>query len=132
MLKMLKGRNDGLTDKVDLLRIVDSPYLHVEYIDSVDEVDALPERPKAKKKGKNITLQTNPPAQIAEENVLPKVPREVIEQMKAMHQKGVPGHGYEAVRKKYGVPYGLRFATQVQRLLEEYDKRTKEELHAIT
>lgn len=116
MLKMLKGRNDGVHDKVDLVRIVDDPYLHIEYIDSVNETDALPVKPKGKKNVKNIILPTSSPS--AEEDV-PKVPFEVIEQMKAMYQKGVPGHGYEAVRKKYGVPYGLNHATQVRRLLEE-------------
>ena len=37
MLKMLKGRNDEIREKVILLKIVDTPYLRMEYIGEVDE-----------------------------------------------------------------------------------------------
>lgn len=126
MLKMLKGRNDGLHDEVDLVRIMDKPYLHIEYLKSVDETDALPLEPKGKKNGSKIILPDKSPLEAAEEEeVLPKVPYEVVEQMKAMYKIGVPGRGLEAVRKKYGIPYGLNHATQVKRLLEDYDKKAK-------
>lgn len=124
MLKMLKGRNDGLHDEVDLVRIMDKPYLHIEYLKSVDERDALPLEPKGKKNGSKIILPDKSPLE-AVEDVLPKIPHEVVEQMKAMYKKGVPGRGLEAVRKKYGIPYGLNHATQVMRLLDEYDKMAK-------
>ena len=125
MLKMLKGRNDGLHDEVDLVRIMDKPYLHIEYLKSVDETEALPLEPKGKKNGSKIVLSDMSPLEAVEEE-LPKVPREIIEQMKAMYQKGVSGRGYASVCKKYGVPYGLNHATQVRRLLEEYDKQVAE------
>lgn len=124
MLKMLKGRNDGLHDEVDLVRIMDKPYLHIEYLKSVDERDALPLEPKGKKNGSKIILPDKSPLEAAED-VLPKIPHEVVEQMKAMYKKGIPGRGLEAVRKKYGIPYGLNHATQVKRLLDEYDKMAK-------
>lgn len=124
MLKMLKGRNDGLHDEVDLVRIMDKPYLHIEYLKSVDERDALPLEPKGKKNGSKIILPDKSSLEAAED-VLPKIPHEVVEQMKAMYKKGVPGRGLEAVRKKYGIPYGLNHATQVMRLLDEYDKMAK-------
>ena len=47
----------------------------------------------------------------------PSVPNDVIVQMKDWYQKGVPGHGYKAIVKKYGEEYGLRHAEQVKRLL---------------
>ena len=124
MLKMLKGRNDGLHDEVDLVRIMDKPYLHIEYLKSVDERDALPLEPKGKKNGSKIVLPDKSPLEAAED-VLPKIPHEVVEQMKAMYKKGIPGRCLEAIRKKYGIPYGLNHATQVKRLLEEYDKMAK-------
>ena len=131
MLKMLKGRNDGLHDEVDLVRIMDKPYLHIEYLKSVDETDALPFEPKGKKNGSKIILPDKSPLETEEEE-LPKVPHEVVKQMKAMWKKGVPGRSLASVLEKYGVPYGLNHAMQVKRLIEAYDKQKAESLHAIT
>ncbi len=111
MLKMLKGRCDELHDKVDLVRIVTDTGLHVEYIKSIEEGKALPIKPKAEK-GSERTVTIDD---------MPKVPKEVVEQMRSMHKKGVPGCGLKAVLKKYGSPYGLKYPTQIQRLLDQYE-----------
>ena len=119
MLKMLKGRNDELKDKVILLNIVDTPYLRMEYFEEVEEEDALPIKPKAR--GGHSSLSQPSPSRSSSNSIM-GVPIDVVKQMKAWYKKGVDGHGAKAVVKKFGLPYGLKHPMQVTRILDKYDE----------
>lgn len=123
MLKMLKGRNDGIRDLVVLLKTVVNPYLHMEYMDEVEEADALPEPPKAKKgKAKPIVPKAE------ETKVNPSnIPDELLKEIRAFYQKGVSGHGAKQVVKKFGKDAGLKYPIDVTRLMEKLDKQKEED-----
>ena len=111
-IKNLKARNDEISDKVYVVRKCDTPFLHFEFVDMMYESDILfKPNDKCEKTSIKQIEELAPPEDT------PSVPNDVIVQMKDWYQKGVPGHGYKAIVKKYGEEYGLRHAEQVKRLL---------------
>lgn len=50
------------------------------------------------------------------------VPLDVARKMKTWYQKGVDGHGLNAVLKMYGKAYGLTAPNQISRILDELEK----------
>lgn len=51
------------------------------------------------------------------------VPLDVARKMRAWYQKGVDGHGLNAVLKIYGKAYGLTAPNQISRILDELEKQ---------
>lgn len=51
------------------------------------------------------------------------IPPEIIREIKKFYQKGVPGHGYQAVIKKYHLDteYGINDSKEVSRIIESPD-----------
>lgn len=123
MLKMLKGRNDGIRDLVILLKTVVNPYLHMEYVNEVEEADALPKPPKAKKGKEKPAVPKADEVKVNPTNI----PDEILKEICAFYQKGVPGHGAKQVVKKFGKEAGLKYPIDVTRLMEKLDKQKEED-----
>ena len=92
MFKQLKGRNSASMNGVYVLRIVDMPYSHLEYVRSCKEEDALPVKPKASKSTSN-------------ENTKMKGNKKVTDEQRAeiirLHDE--EGLTYEELAKMFGV-----------------------------
>lgn len=114
MLKMLKGRNDGIREHVILLRTETTPYLHMEYVKECDECDALPEPPSKRSNRHSVNQQTS--------HVSPKdIPEDLLKKICAFYQKGVKGRGAKQVVKKFGKETGLNHPMQVTRLMNKLE-----------
>ena len=121
LMKLLKGRLDELPEQVYLIETRNEPYLRPIFIKEVKEVDVLPLKTKVNKDAQSDTsLQKPQPEDKNSRSVIDRVPPDVVKLMEEWYRKGETGHGLEAVRKKYGEKYGLKYATEVSRLFEKY------------
>lgn len=124
MLKMLKGRNDGIRDSVILLKTEVTPYLHMEYFDEIDENDALPEQPKAKKGNQRNSRPDVQQTEAADVNTS-NIPDDLLKEIRAFYQKGVPGHGTKSVVEKFGKRAGLKYPMDVTRLMQKLEAQER-------
>lgn len=84
MLKALKGKFTAKTGDVVIVRFVETPYLHFEYVCSRPECEVLPTKPKAGRPGNQI-----PSAPDTKKKTNPKVTPEIIKKMKQMADSGM-------------------------------------------
>lgn len=84
MLKALKGKFTAKTGDVVIVRFVETPYLHFEYVCSRPESEVLPTKPKAGRPGNQI-----PSAPDTKKKTNPKVTPEIIKKMKQMADSGM-------------------------------------------
>lgn len=117
-LKMLKNRNAEIKDKVDLIKIVNEPYLHFENIGSDYEENVLPSKPKpknvvkAEKIGGESLLQWDGP-----------VPLDTAREMTEYYKEGVSGHGWDATAKEFGLKHGQEAKRIIQKYRDYLDKQ---------
>ena len=130
MLKMLKGRNDGIRDKAIILKIEDSPYLHMEYKNEMEEADALPYPAATRRNGCHFSKKETQYAEEAQLGIS-HISEEKLKEIRAFYQKGVPGHGTKQVIKKFGKETGLKYQMQVTRLIEKLEAMEKNGVSSI-
>jgi len=84
MLKALKGKFTAKTGDVVIVRFVETPYLHFEYVCSRPECEVLPTKPKVGRPGNQI-----PSAPDTKKKTNSKVTPEIIKKMKQMADSGM-------------------------------------------
>ena len=87
--KNIKDRKNAKDPKVSLVKLVEKPYLHFEYIRDADELEVLAIKPKAVK-----------PVAVKRPNKKEKIPEEDVKHIVDMRSKGVP---VKEIAVKYGV-----------------------------
>ena len=89
IIKNIKDRKNAKGPKVSLVKLVEKPYLHFEYIGDADELEVLAVKPKAVK-----------PVAVRRPNKKTKISEEDVKHIVDMKSKGVP---VKEIAGKYGV-----------------------------
>lgn len=84
MLKALKGKFTVKTGDVVIVKFVEKPYLHFEYVGTKPECEVLPTKPKVGRAGNQI-----PSAPDTRKKTNSKVTPEIIKKMKQMADSGM-------------------------------------------
>lgn len=89
IIKNIKDHKNAKAPKVSLVRLVEKPYLHFEYIRDADELEVLAVKPKAVK-----------PVAAKQPNKKTKISKEDVKCIVDMNSKGVP---VKEIAGEYGV-----------------------------